>query len=388
MQEWVQFYLPTKIHFENNCIHKLGSYLSQIGKRALILNIRSSKSKSGLEEEYNALKSGLEGHLDGCVTYDHLSEDPNTEQIDSAAYFANQSHADMIIALGSLKTLNAAKSIALFANNRIFSSEIFQKNTVLTYDALPIISLPIEPTMGEELTGGFFLYDDLSNKRFYQYHHSTIPHACFYDPKMTSQLSTDKAAKIAGSLVAYCIESFLNPRLNIFTEEILGKALVFAVENANNFYKEPYQEEFAIKMFCSSAFLGSCLDVCPLGTNWCLAYSLNIQMDIDFYLAIAVLLPYVMEYYLTINLDVYLQIAGILGIDTFGLSKIEAGVKAIEFVRKLYSELKLPVSLSELNVQKHEISGVIELTMTLPQINNAPKILSSNELEAILLSAI
>ena len=66
--------------------------------------------------------------------------------------------------------------------------------------------------------------------------------------------------------------------------------------------------------------------------------------------------PYIMEYNLTTSANKYVMIARALDEDTSDISVIEAAIKAVEGIRKIYIELKIPPRLSEYEVKKKRIA--------------------------------
>ena len=201
--EWVDFYAPTKIHCENDCLAKIGPWINDTGKRILLLNIQKDNKNP---KELNSLKNSLQKYTDGCIIFDEIFGDPDTEQIDSAAHFTKKSHIDMIIAMGSIDTFNAAKAISLLSNNSFFADDLIRGHAKVKHPGLPVVVVPTEPTMGEELSNGFTLIDASTGERRFYSHPSSYPLACFYDPMLSANLTSDQAARIGGAFLVYAIE--------------------------------------------------------------------------------------------------------------------------------------------------------------------------------------
>ena len=177
--------------------------------------------------------------------------------------------------------------------------------------------------------------------------------------------------------------------LSPFTETLLIQALMYIQQNASGFSQEPYKAEFSTSMFWASAFLGGCMNVSPIGINWGFAKVLEYFFDINFYQSQCILLPYVMDFFLTGEPQIFINIARAMGVNINDLSKVEAAVKSIEAVRKFFGDLGLPASLSQINVDKNIIPLVADLTFGLPRYTRqAGKDITKEVLEAMLVSAI
>ena len=383
--DWVQFFQPTRVHLEHDSLHKLGSWVSSIGSRILLL--KSEDTKTDHSSEIQILEESLKKQTKGSIIYDLLPGDPSIDDIDSAAYFARQSNADAVMIVGMREAINAGKAVALLATNRIFATEILKGETDFKYPALPIITLPLAPTMGEEMSDGFLLIEHNYQELSYIRNESIIPKACFYDPKLSIKISNKQASKITGSLISYCIESIISRKLNPFSETLLVQSLTYVKENSISFYKDPYKAEFSTNMFWASAFLGSCLSSAPMGITWAVARVLESFYDISFEYSLCILLPYVMEYYLASNPQIFINIAKVFDEDVTKLSKIEAAIKSIEGYRKILTKLDIPSSLTQINFDEHLIASVTELSLRLPHTKGLIKEIDRQSLESILLSA-
>ncbi|MBI3396778.1 MAG: iron-containing alcohol dehydrogenase, partial [Spirochaetia bacterium] len=124
-----------------------------------------------------------------------------------------------------------------------------------------------------------------------------------------------------------------------------------------------------------------------LGLCYSLALAASLDTSLDFYTAMNILLPHIMEYNLTTSAGKYVQIARALDEDIKDITVIEAAIKAVEGVRKLYMELKVPQRLSDFEVSKAELPSIAEKAMQIPLTRNTPRELDRNEIETILIAA-
>ena len=81
------------------------------------------------------------------------------------------------------------------------------------------------------------------------------------------------------------------------------------------------------------------------------------------------------------------KIANSLGEDGKDLSVVEVGIKAIEKIRKMIIELKLPTRLEEFGLSKDDLINIADDARKFEMFNYIPRSCSSEELYALLQAA-
>jgi len=69
------------------------------------------------------------------------------------------------------------------------------------------------------------------------------------------------------------------------------------------------------------------------------------------------------------------------------ITVIEAAIKAVEAVRKLEIDVDIPQRLYQFEIAKSEFTKVAEIAMSYPFLANAPRVLTKDEIETILIAA-
>ena len=381
---WAHFSLPTKLFLESGCTFKIGSYVKHFGGRVLLLSIPDEIKN---QAEYDILKNGLIQSSQGVITYEELTLNPDSDQIDSATYFLKKSHADVIVAYGSTDTLNAAKAVAALANNSVFAKDLIITTNQLKKPQVPLITVPCEPCLGEEVSPSVIMLDSEKNTRHYIHHEYMFPSATFYDTKLAEHMTSDSAARLGGAMMVYCIESQLSPKNNVVSTALILRNIESIRKNLPLLYKDPSNEKHISSLLWTSLMTGMATIISPSGVSYAIANAINNRTNINFHDAITLVLPHVMENYLTAAPAQYINIARSLGEDVKDISVIEAAIKAVEGIRKLFLEINLPTRLSEFEIKKYELPDIATESVLFPHIENAPRVLNKNEIESILLAA-
>ncbi|MBL8034816.1 MAG: iron-containing alcohol dehydrogenase, partial [Leptospiraceae bacterium] len=280
-----------------------------------------------------------------------------------------------------------AKLVSILVTNSVFASDVINGRAKLKNPPLPLITVPVEPALGEELSPSFTIRDAADGHKKYFEHELLFPVATFYDPKVCEHLTSDSAARLGGATLAYAIESQLSPKSNPISSALALRAIELMRRNIPQLYKDAKNDKLITSMLWSSVMISVSAVSSPVGVAFSIANALNAHDKVNFCDALSLILPHVMEYYLTAAPAQYINIARALGEDVKDISVIEAAIKAVEGVRRLFLEVNLPTRLSEFDVKKHELEDISRLAAAFPHLENAPRMLTRNEIESILLAA-
>ena len=206
----MQFYLPTKVYLEDDCVSRHKDIFKTYGKRAFIVTGRhSSKVNGSLHDVTSALD-------EAGIAYDIFSEveeNPSVETVVKAAELGKAFQADFVIGIGGGSPLDASKAIALLMNN---PEETGESLTVLKdITALPVICVPTTCGTGSEVTGVSVLtYHEKKTKGSIPYR--IYPEAALVDGKYL--LGAKKSLIVGTSIdaLAHCLESYLSVKANTY----------------------------------------------------------------------------------------------------------------------------------------------------------------------------
>ncbi|HMU82208.1 MAG TPA: iron-containing alcohol dehydrogenase [Leptospiraceae bacterium] len=384
MFEWVHYQFPARIFIEKNATHKIGTLVKEVGSRALLVALKSEMSNP---DELAVIKTSLDKYTSGCILYDDMASRPGNKELDTAAHFAKQSRADIIIGYGGRDSFHAAKAIALLCKNDVFAEDLPHTALPLKRAPLPVAQVPAAPSMGEETSPVFSVYNPETRSAFFSQDYRLFPAIIFVDPNITSTLSKGELSRAGAANVAAAVESILSRRANDITTSIALRSLDLVQKNLQQVMKEPGNMAARTNVSLASVLCGMAHSNSMLGLCYSIASATSLLTGLEFHLAMALLLPHVMEYNLTTSAGRYVQIARALDEDIKDITVIEAAIKAVEGVRKTYLELKIPQRLSEFEIAKEDLPEIAELAFRIPMVKNSPRDLDKNEIETILIAA-
>ncbi len=378
-----EFHIPTQIFMRDDVLSEVGPIVKGFGSRAII--VTSSREFESFEGTINSIAAKLSRAGVKTIIYDELGESINTEKIDSAVYFIKKTMCDVIIGFGSLDSLHAAKAIALLVNNYLFCEELFDYPDV--HQPLTLITIPAYPLFGFEIIPMFFINDIRENvKKCYQ-NKLLFPTAAIIDPKISLEIDEETTVGGAISSLAIATEAVISKKNNGIVNTLALRSIDLIFKNLPIVYRDPNNAAARNQLSLASTMAGVAFAIADLSVTLAISLAINSITSISLINAMGLILPHIMEYNLTSSPGRYVQMSKVMDEDVRDITVIEAAIKAVEGVRKLEMEMDVPQRLSQFEIPKTELSKIADIAINYPFIENAPRPLSKNEIETILIAA-
>ena len=384
LPDWVNYHFPSKMHIELDCGPKCGSYIKNIGNRVLIVTTQKEMHNT---TDLLVIKKSIEKTTDGVVIYDDIEVAASLKDLDTAAHFARQAQVNCIIAYGSYESVNAAKIISVLATNDLFADELILGNKPIKKKPIPLVVIPIMPLMGLECSPFCFVLDERDGMRKYYANQHLFPELIIVDSKIGLHMSSSDTSKTGTSILAAAIDSILSKYANDITNSSSLRAIELVAKNIIPSIRDPKNIGAKNALYSASLLAGVSQSVSSLGICFALSLAAASMTKLDVFQAMSIFLPHVMEYNLTSSANKYVMIAKSLDEDTNDISIIEAAIRAVEGVRKIYLELKIPQKLSEYEVKKIELPSIASTAAAFPFLDSLSRELPKNEIETILVAA-
>ncbi len=377
------FHIPTKIYVKEEISGEIGQILRSFGSKTILVTTSSDFSK--FEHTIQQLSTTLNRADIGCIVYDEIPEEPNTEDIDSAVYFIKKTKCDTVIGFGGIQSMNAAKAIAVLTNNYLFCEELFDSPKIES--TLNLVTVPVYPLFGFEIIPQLYLTDIHDNIKRVFSDRRIFPTATIVDPKISADISDEITANTAISTLAIATESVISKKNNGLINTMALRAIDLIFKNLPIAYHDPKNMLPRSHIAEASIMAGIAFSVAELSVSLAVSMALSTLTEIPIEKGIGMILPHIMEYNLTTSPGKYVQMSKVMDEDVKDITVIEAAIKAVEGVRKIEMEVEIPQRLSQFDIVKSDLTRIAELAMRYPFIENAPRPLSKNEIETILIAA-
>lgn len=384
LQEWVNFHFPCKLHIEVDCGPRVGSFVKYIGTRFLLI---TTQKEMASPSDLDILKASIEKETEGLIIYDDIENAGSYKELDTASHFARQSQVNCIIAYGAYETVNIAKIVSILATNDLFAEDLILQKKTAKRKPLPLIVIPTMPLMGIECAPFCTILDEKENDRRYFASADLFPELIIADAKIGLHMTASDIAKTGTSIIATAVDTILSKYSNEITNSSSLRAIELVSKNIIVSYRDPKNIPAKNALYAASLLTGISQSVSSLGLCFALSLATMSLTKLDIFQAMSILLPHIMEYNLTISANKYVMIARALDEDTSDISIIEAAIKAVEGIRKIYIELKIPQRLNDYEVKKSDLPKIASLAFSMPFLDCLPRELPKNEIETILVAA-
>jgi alcohol dehydrogenase class IV len=378
------FHLPTEIFIRQNIIDQLADILQPYGSRVVL--VTTSNDFDIYHETIEKISRQMKTKEIGCIIYDEIPNIPTTEDIDGAVKFIQKTNCNLIVGFGGAESINAAKAMPVLANNHIFCYDIFS-NPTLSKPPIPLVTVPAYPIFGLEIAP-FFYIDHIQKKaKSIFYHDNIYPLATVVDPSLSIKIEEDRAFKMTIAALAIAAESVISKENNDMINTYALKAIDLIFRNLPVAYSDSHNTSPRRYLSTASVMSGIAFSISSLSVTLAISLALASKTDIKTEDAMSIILPHIMDFNLTSSPGKYVQMAKVMGENVRDITVIEAAIKAVEAIRKLETDMDIPLRLSSYNISKTRFKDIANLSLSYPFINNTPRDLNFNEIETILIAA-
>ncbi|OWV15682.1 iron-containing alcohol dehydrogenase family protein [Fibrobacter sp. UWB3] len=207
----MQFYVPTDIYVEKECVKNHAKDLLAVGKRALIVTGHSSaKANGSLNDVTEVLNAGGVAYQ----IFDEVEENPSTDTVGKGAKIAREFGAEFIIGIGGGSAIDAAKAMAILLVNPELDADELHKAPSHPLNHAPVVAVPTTCGTGSEATPVAIITNHKINLK------KSIPHRIFpvlalVDGKYLASAKKQLIVNTAVDALAHMVESILNVHSNM-----------------------------------------------------------------------------------------------------------------------------------------------------------------------------
>lgn len=246
----MQFYMPTKLYSEQDCIRNHGKELAAFGTKAMIVTGKHSSRVNGSLKD---VESVLKNEAIPYIIFDDVEENPSIETIMKARGIGLQENVDFVIGVGGGSPMDAAKAIALIIANPDETEKVFYEPKQLDY--LPVICVPTTCGTGSEVTPYSILtiHEQRTKKSIM---HKIYPALALLDASYLKSMSRTGLVHTAVDALAHLIESYLNTNANEWNRVYSTEGLRVWAQFKKHLQADVLREEDYEQMLRASAFAG------------------------------------------------------------------------------------------------------------------------------------
>lgn len=374
------FQTTPRIIMGTGATDKIGDEVMRFSKKSVMIITDPGLVKSGICSRFEELlvKAGCSVHC-----FDGVEPDPPFEIASQAAQRVRDTGADLILGIGGGSSLDIAKVASILVTNKEPVSTYFGIDLVPN-PGLTTILAPTTAGTGSEVTPIAILSDHHEKLKKGIVSPHLFPSVALLDPELTLALPAAVTAATGMDALIHAVEAYTSKNATSFTDLLAQKAMILISKHIRTAFANGSNLEARAKMLEGSLLAGMAFANAGVTAVHAFAYPIGAEFHIPHGVANSIMLAPVMEFNMLGNLTKFAHMAQAFGENTGGMNERQAAKAAVESLRNLAVDLKIPKSLSGFGVKAKDIpslaKGVMKVTRLLA---NNPRELKLEDAEEI-----
>ena len=359
------------------------SYLAQLdGRRAAIITDRNIV-RLGLAEMVTAQLNvaGL-----AFVIFDEVEPEPTLQMVQRCARLLADHQPDWIIGLGGGSCLDAAKAAwLLYENPAIDPAGVNPFDQYILRAKARLIAIPTTSGTGSEATWYAVLTDVIEQRKVGIGTRAMLPDYAIIDPALVVSLPPSITADTGLDALTQAIESYQSGWRNDFSDALCLHAVRLIFTYLPRTYADGSDREAREHMHNAAAIAGIGFGNSQATLAHCMGHALGALFHVPHGRAVALFLPYTMEFNVNSGGSRYAGLAHALGLPA--RDEPSGSASLVAAVRDLERQLHQPLTVIELGIDRSTFEQALpELVVRAEadtQIATSLRIPSSDELRRL-----
>jgi choline dehydrogenase len=358
--------VPTRLVHGAGAIALLGETLRELGVARPLLVTDPGVAAAGLADR------ALE-HLDDAVVFDQVRPNPDIALVDAGAKVYAETGRDGLVGLGGGSSLDTAKSIGVVSRHGGSILDYEWGHAPIDQRIPPMVAIPTTAGTGSEVTLWAVVTDHERQIKFNVGGTPLIgPHVALIDPELMVGLPPAVTAATGMDALSHAIECYtcdyhqpFNDAVALHAIELVAHWLRRAVDTGSDL-------EARTHMAHAATLGGMAYGTESAGAAHAMSQSAGGVHDCPHGALTARVLGPVCEYNAPASPERYARIARGLGVETTGLSPLDAALAGIEELYRLTDDVGIP-TMEELGFSEDEIPMLARIAYEDPQTTGNPR---------------
>jgi alcohol dehydrogenase class IV len=334
-----EFRAPGIIHFGLGCLKKVGSESARFGKRAFVVTDRNIREAGYVAQAVEAMKgNGVE-----AVVFDQVNAEPSDTVVGEGLRAYREAKCDVVVALGGGSPIDAGKAIAALSTNTAKIADFMGVNKIAK-PAAPIIAIPTTAGTGSEVTRFTIITDTSKDVKMLIVSDFIMPQAAIVDPLLTPTMPDWVSSSTAVDALTHAIESYISRKAQPLTETLALEAIRLISAYLRRAWANPEDLEAKHNVMLGATVAGMAFSNSSVAMVHGMSRPIGANFHVPHGQSNAILLPLVMEFSCVAAPEKFADIADAMGVDTEGLSPMEAAMEGIAEVQSLCEDVQIPTA--------------------------------------------
>lgn len=360
-------------------IERLPAFIKTKGlKKVLIVTDKGLTSLHLLDGLYAKLE---EERIEYAV-YDGTQPNPTIQNIEDARQMYVDNGCEGVIAFGGGSPMDCAKIAAARVTNPRKSVKKMRGLLKVTHKLPPFFAVPTTAGTGSEVTLAAVVSDPETQEKNACNSPYLRPKYAVLDPALTIGLPPHITSTTGMDALTHAVEAYIG-RSNVkSTERYAEKAVKLIFENLETAYADGKNIDARMNMLKASYYAGMAFTRAYVGYVHAIGHNFGGQYHIPHGLAMAVILPHVLEYYGESAYPRLAKLAVISGVKTDG-TDAEKAVAFIEAIKTMNKNMNIPDGFEQ--IQEKDLGIIVERALKEANpLYPVPKIMDKADCEKVI----
>jgi alcohol dehydrogenase class IV len=389
---------PARLLFGPGQRRAIGAATASLGQRALICTDARFGSMPIMQEILADLtEHGVEVRL-----YAETEAELPLQSILDCVERYREFAPDVLIGIGGGSCVDLAKLVSLLLVHSAPLSQYYGEFKVPA-PILPVIAVPTTSGTGAEVTPVAVLGDPSMTMKVGISSPELIPHTAICDPELTVTCPEKLTAISGADAMAHAIEAFAaksrqaDPAMamqrvfvgkNALSDHYALTAIKLIYSNLEQATKNGEDLQARTAVMLGSTYAGLAFGSAGTSAAHAIQYPIGALTSTAHGLGIGVLLPYTMDFNVSVAAAEYAEIGRAIGVASAEQTDEEGAIAAISAIRALFATVGIPASIRELGINNEQLDGISTLSMNAARlVDNNPRMLDATAIKSILVAA-
>ncbi len=310
----------------------------------------------------------------------------NTATILELVSLARASRTQVIVGLGGMRVLAAARATAVVAppSNSLYR---MLEGEAPVDKSLPFIEIPTSFRDHFMFKSRFVVTEAQSRTARVIAAERAPARSVLFDPKLAMPLSTKYAASIMMDILLASIEGYLSTRSAFLSDTLFLRAIDTVKEGVDGLLRSADAVRPRERAAEAGLLAGVGLSISSQGVGGALVYAINSRFGVPKSWLATTLLPHVLDYHAGVRPEKVAKIARALGEDIPGISNEDDAKQASTVTRRLIGKLDLPARLQAFDLSLDDMVEVADVASQFEMVGHAPVAFSRQDLYDLLKQA-
>lgn len=334
----VELYQPRHTLIGRDGITMIPHFLERLSADRVLVVTDKGLMKSGIAGKVTAV---LDDAKINYVVYDGVEPNPAVRIINEAFAFYKEQNCGAIIAIGGGSPIDVAKAVSILSANGGKIQDYNGVNKSKKHGA-PIIAVNTTAGTGSECTRAYVVTDEEAKSKMLMVDTNCLSHLALNDPMLMVGMPPSLTASTGIDALTHAIEAYICNTHTPYTDALALESIRLISGSLREAVRDGSNMDARTDMCWAEYMAGLAFSNAGLGLVHGIAHQLGGYYNIPHGLANAIMLPRVLEFNRPYCMGRLAEIAQAMDEKVDNLTVDQASKVAIEAVRRLIKDVKIP----------------------------------------------